>query len=78
MKNITHTLTYARGTLDIGCKRFKHGVIRWHTLAYVEAKIILSMFKNCVVRLRKAYAEYLLISRERWSYADIRWKMRRA
>ena len=28
MKNITHTLTYARGTLGIGCIRFKHGGIR--------------------------------------------------
>jgi hypothetical protein len=25
------TLTYARGTLGIGCIRFKHGRIRWHT-----------------------------------------------
>jgi hypothetical protein len=35
MKNITHIrlymLTYARGTLGIGCIRFKHGRIRWHT-----------------------------------------------
>jgi hypothetical protein len=42
MKNITHTpvytLTYARGMLGIRCIRFKHGHIRWHTLAYAEAE----------------------------------------
>ena len=33
------SLTYARGTLGIGCIRFKHGRVLWHTLAYVEAEI---------------------------------------
>ena len=27
-----YTLTYARGKLGIGCIRFKHAGIRWHTL----------------------------------------------
>ena len=30
----THTLTYARSKLGIGCIRFKHGGIRWYTLVY--------------------------------------------
>ena len=34
----SYTLTYARGTLGIGCIRFKHGRVRWHTLAYGEAE----------------------------------------
>ena len=33
-----YTLTYVRGTLGIGCIRFKHGCILWHTLAYGEAE----------------------------------------
>jgi hypothetical protein len=41
-----YTLTYARGTLDIGCIRFKYGYIRWHTLAHGEAEYFLSMLKN--------------------------------
>ena len=42
---------YARGTLGIGCIRFKHGRIRWHALAYGEAEFFLSMLKN-FVRIR--------------------------
>ena len=38
--------------LGICCIRFKHGVIRWHTLAYAgirrSRKLLLGMFKNCV------------------------------
>ena len=64
MKNITHirwkTLTYARGTSGIGCIRFKHGGIRWHTLAYGEANRI------------TAHTEYARSTPDaRYSYADI-------
>ena len=39
--------------------RFKHGVIRWHMLAYVE--VFLSMFKNCVrIPTYGSYAKYML------------------
>jgi hypothetical protein len=64
MKNITHTpvtLTYARGTLGIGCIRFKHGRIRWHTLAYGDAGIFLSMVKNLVrIRTYGLYGKHIL------------------
>ena len=67
MKNITHTLTYARGTLGIGCIRFKHAGIRR------GRKLFLSMLKNLVrIPTYGLNAEYargtLLIGRVRWSY----------
>ena len=33
-----YTLTYTRGTLRIGCIRFKHGRIPRHTVAYGETE----------------------------------------
>jgi predicted Fe-S protein YdhL (DUF1289 family) len=68
MKNITHTpvytLTYARGTLGMGCIRFKHGRVRWHTLAYGEAE---NFFKHaqkfCKYRTYALYDNHTLGTR---------------
>ena len=49
-----YTLTYNRGTLGIGFIRFKHGRIRWYTLAYGETSF-LSMLKNLCVFGRMVY-----------------------
>jgi hypothetical protein len=43
------------GPLGIGCIRFKHGRIRWHTLAYGEAEFF---FKH--VQIFCAYRTYAL------------------
>jgi hypothetical protein len=62
MINITHTLTYATGPLGIGCIRFKHGRIRWRTLAYGEAESFLSMLKNFVrIRTYGLYDKHILL-----------------
>ena len=55
------TLTYARGTLDIGCIRFQHGRIRWHT---ARQKLFLSMRKNFVrIRTYGLYDKHILGTR---------------
>jgi hypothetical protein len=59
-----YTLTYVRGTVGIRCIRFKHGRIRWHTLAYAGIrrgrKFFLSMFKNFVRIGRMLYTISIL------------------
>ena len=49
---ITHTLVYASGTSGIGCIRFKHGVVRWHTCT--SRQKIVSIFRRMV------YAKHML------------------
>ena len=69
-------LIYARCLLDICCIRFRHGVIRWHTLAYAgisrDRKLLLGMFKNYVrIPTYGLYAKYTLNTLElevRYSY----------
>ena len=55
--------------LGIRYIRFKHGVIRWHTLAYADIrwgrKLLVGMFKNCVrIPTYVLYAKHTL---------EIRW-----
>ena len=54
---ITHTLVYSSVTFGIGCIRFKHGVIRWHTS---RQKIILSYLKIVSIFRRMVYAKHML------------------
>jgi predicted Fe-S protein YdhL (DUF1289 family) len=67
-ENITHTPVYGdiryRGTLGIGCIRFKHGRIRWHALADGEAEFFLSLLKNFVrIRTYDLYDKHTLGTR---------------
>jgi predicted Fe-S protein YdhL (DUF1289 family) len=60
-----YTLTYASGTLGIGCIRFKHGRVRWHTLANTARQKI--FFKHaqkfCAYRTYALYDKHTLGTR---------------
>jgi predicted Fe-S protein YdhL (DUF1289 family) len=59
-----YTLTYARGTLGIGCIRFKHGRVRWHTLAYGEAEHFFKHVQQfCAYRTYALYDKHTLGTR---------------
>ena len=53
-----YTLVYASGTSGIGCIRFKHRVIRWHTSR--QQIIFLSCLKIVCTFRRMVYAKHML------------------
>ena len=78
--------------MGIGCIRFKHGHIRWHTLIRRGRNLFLNMLKK-IVRIRRngLYAKHTLNTRElrqkyvthrsstlviRWRYAGDRYATR--
>ena len=70
-----YTLTYARDKLGIGCIRFKHAVIRYHTLVIRRVRCSYTDIRWSYADIRWSYAGHtqstLFVRRHRLAFVDI-------